>query len=64
MVALLNILGRQYRLRLGLVLEEVRPNRPSLPPVTLETTGEAVETPVSGPGLAKTRPALRLVRVA
>lgn len=46
-VALLTILGRQYRLRL--VLEEVRP---SLPPPTFDTVAE----PVAGPGLAKALP--------
>jgi hypothetical protein len=34
--------------------------RPSLPPPTFTTTGEPVEP--TAPGLAKTRPSLRLVR--
>lgn len=53
-LALLTILGRRYQLRL--VLEELRP---SLPPPTFTTTAEPA---APAPGLAKTRPALRLVR--
>lgn len=52
-LAVITILGRRFRLVL-------LPERGSVPPVTIDTTAEPVEP--SAPGLAKTRPSLRVVR--
>lgn len=55
-LALITIFGREYEL----VLRRRGEGRPSLPPPTFDTVAEPVEP--CAPGLAKTRPALRLVR--